>query len=37
MFTLLVKQHPDFTNFRIEGAWPWGWAQKREGNQLTVP
>lgn len=29
VFTLLVKQHPDFTNFEIEGEWPWGWAQKR--------
>ena len=29
VFNLLVKQHPDFTNFEVVGAWPWGWAQKR--------
>ncbi len=28
IFTLLVRQHPDFDHFEVGGDWPWGWARK---------
>lgn len=35
VFDLLVRQHPSFSNFRIDDG-DWGWAQKLDGGRKTV-
>lgn len=35
IYRLLVCQHPDYSNFRVENSW-WAWAQKTQGGSREV-
>jgi predicted O-methyltransferase YrrM len=36
VFSLLVRQHPDFDHFEVGGDWPWGWARKAAASNRQV-